>query len=151
MLASQLSCSVVIPTYNAEDFLDDALAALAGGRSLGLVLGSGFEGAPDLMARIAARHRLLGAAPETVAILKDPFGLAALCARLAIPHPAVTTGPVEEPERYLLKRVGGSGGSPSGVTHDDRSKSMNSSAFSCGDRSALAQSVGTTGSKSTCS
>ena len=29
MLASQLSCSVVIPTYNAEDFLDDALAALA--------------------------------------------------------------------------------------------------------------------------
>jgi predicted ATP-grasp superfamily ATP-dependent carboligase len=89
----------------------DALAALAGGRSLGLVLGSGFEGAPDLMARIAARHRLLGAAPETVAILKDPFGLAALCARLAIPHPAVTTGPVEEPERYLLKRVGGSGGS----------------------------------------
>ncbi|HEV7438569.1 MAG TPA: ATP-grasp domain-containing protein [Methylobacterium sp.] len=89
----------------------DALADLAGSRSLGIVLGSGFEGAPDLMARIGARHRLLGAAPDAVAALKDPFGLAALCARLAIPHPAVTTEPVDEPERYLLKRVGGSGGS----------------------------------------
>lgn len=89
----------------------DALAEQAGGRHLGVVLGSGFEGAPDLIAAIAARHRLLGADARTVAALKDPFGFAALCARLQVPHPAVTAGPVADPAGFLLKRAGGSGGS----------------------------------------
>ena len=86
------------------------LSARAGG-ALGVVLGSGFEGAPDLIAEIAARHRLLGAGPETVAVLNDPFRFAALCERLAIPHPAVSAGPVAEPGAWLLKRAGGCGGS----------------------------------------
>ncbi|GEP04854.1 ATP-grasp domain-containing protein [Methylobacterium oxalidis] len=89
----------------------DALAGLAGPRCLGVVLGSGLEGAPDLMAEIARRHRLLGAAPGTVAALKDPMGFAALCGRLGIPHPAVTLGPLDDPAGWLLKRAGGSGGS----------------------------------------
>jgi len=88
----------------------DALAALAGGQPLGVILGSGFEGAPDLIAAIAARHRLLGARAPTVAALKDPLAFAALCARLAIPHPAVTLAAVPDPAHWLLKRVGGSGG-----------------------------------------
>ncbi|WP_204315001.1 hypothetical protein, partial [Klebsiella pneumoniae] len=57
----------------------DALRDAAGHGTLGVVLGSGFEGAPDLVARIGARHRLLGAGPETIAALKDPFRFAALC------------------------------------------------------------------------
>ena len=89
----------------------DALAARAGSGLVGLVLGSGFEGAPALMQALAARHRLIGAAPDTVAQLKDPAAFAALCARLSIPHPAVTTRAVPDPEDWLLKRVGGSGGS----------------------------------------
>ncbi len=91
-----------------------ALDDLAGGapsRPVGLVLGSGFEGAPDLMAALAERHRLLGAAPDAVAALKDPCALAALCAELAIPHPPVRLNAVADPENWLLKRVGGSGGS----------------------------------------
>ena len=89
----------------------EALSTLSRATPLGVVLGSGFEGAPDLMARIAAHHRLIGAPPETVAALKDPFALAALCARLAIPHPAVTADAVSNRREWLLKRVGGSGGS----------------------------------------
>lgn len=89
----------------------EALAERAGGRVLGVVLGSGFEAAPDLMARIAARHRLIGAGPGTVAALKDPLVFAHLCARLAIPHPTVTTERVGDPAAWLSKRVGGSGGS----------------------------------------
>ncbi|MGU3538338.1 ATP-grasp domain-containing protein [Methylobacterium sp. A54F] len=89
----------------------DALAEEAGGAPLGLVLGSGFEGAPDLMATLARRHRLIGAEPACVAALKDPLAFAALCARLGVPHPAVSLGPVAEPAAWLLKRVGGSGGS----------------------------------------
>ena len=88
-----------------------ALSQVAGGAELGIVLGSGFEGAPDLIAEIGARHRLLGAAPETVAALKDPFRLAALCARLIIPHPAITVGPVADRDAWLVKRIGGCGGS----------------------------------------
>ncbi len=90
--------------------LDD-LAAASGARPVGAVLGSGFEGAPDLMAAIHTRHRLLGASPEAVAALKDPFRLAALCAELAVPHPAVAAEPRPDPASWLLKRVGGSGGS----------------------------------------
>ncbi|KNY23519.1 ATP-grasp domain-containing protein [Methylobacterium sp. ARG-1] len=88
----------------------DDLAACAGSR-LGIVLGSGFEDAPDLVARIAARHRLIGADADAVAALKDPLGFAALCDRFRIPHPAIATGPLPDPSGWLLKRVGGSGGS----------------------------------------
>ena len=89
----------------------DELASLAGGRPLGVVLGSGFEGAPALIDAIAGRHRLLGAGADTVAALKDPLRFAALCERFGIPHPAVTRERVDDPEAWLLKRDGGSGGS----------------------------------------
>jgi len=89
-----------------------AIDALAGeaGTPLGVVLGSGFEDDPGLIAQIARRHRLIGAGAEAVAALKDPFAFAALCARLGVPHPPVTAGPVDEPARWLVKAVGGSGG-----------------------------------------
>ena len=57
--------------------LDD-LAAQAG-RPVGLILGSGFEDTPDLIGRLAAQHRLIGASAGTVAALKDPLAFAALC------------------------------------------------------------------------
>jgi predicted ATP-grasp superfamily ATP-dependent carboligase len=88
----------------------DDLAACAGSR-LSIVLGSGFEDAPDLVARIAGRHRLIGADANAIAALKDPLGFAALCDRFRIPHPAIPTGPLPDPSGWLLKRVGGSGGS----------------------------------------
>ncbi|MFC6390144.1 ATP-grasp domain-containing protein [Methylorubrum zatmanii] len=88
-----------------------ALSREAGVGALGVVLGSGFEGVPDLIADIAAHHRLLGAGPGAVAILKDPFRFAALCARLAIPHPAISAGPVADRGAWLVKRAGGCGGS----------------------------------------
>ena len=87
----------------------DELADEAGA-NLGLILGSGFEDDPALIAALSRRHRLLGATAETVARLKDPFALAALCSRLGIPHPAVTTEAVADPANWLVKAMGGSGG-----------------------------------------
>lgn len=87
----------------------DALAEEAG-KPLGVVLGSGFEDDPGLIAEIARRHRLLGTSAAGVALLKDPFAFADLCARLGVPHPAVTAGPVADPARWLAKAIGGSGG-----------------------------------------
>ena len=88
----------------------DALADRAGS-TIGLILGSGFEEAPDLVARLAQRHRLIGASAETIAALKDPSAFSALCARLGVPHPATMTETPPEPANWLLKRTGGSGGS----------------------------------------
>ncbi len=88
----------------------DALAAQARGGVLGVVLGSGFEGAPGLMRAIAARHRLIGASPDAVAALKDPLAFAGHLAAVGAPHPQVSLGPVPDPEDWLAKRRGGSGG-----------------------------------------
>ncbi|WP_342148886.1 ATP-grasp domain-containing protein [Methylorubrum sp. SB2] len=94
----------------------DALAAEAGGAPLGVVLGSGFEGAPEMMAEIAGRFPLLGATPVSVATLKNPVGFAALCERLAIPHPAITHGPRETRVPLPLAGRGrGGGGAGSSV------------------------------------
>ncbi|BAQ46423.1 MULTISPECIES: ATP-grasp domain-containing protein [Methylobacterium] len=92
--------------------VEAALAALAAeaGRPVGLVLGSGFEGSPGLMRRLAERYPLLGASPDSVAALKDPESFAALCARLAIPHPEIALAPVPDPGAWLAKRRGASGG-----------------------------------------
>ena len=87
----------------------DALADRAGG-AIGLILGSGFEDAPDLVARLARRHRLIGAPAETIAALKDPSAFSALCAHVGVPHPAIMTDAPQEPADWLLKRAGGSGG-----------------------------------------
>ena len=89
----------------------DELSALAGGRALGVILGSGFEAAPALIDAIAARHRLIGADAATVSALKDPQRFAALCETLGLPHPAVTRARLDDPAAWLLKRAGGSGGS----------------------------------------
>ncbi|MCJ2124798.1 ATP-grasp domain-containing protein [Methylobacterium sp. J-077] len=87
----------------------DALADAAGS-PVGVVLGSGFEDAPGLVARIAEKHRLIGADTDAIAALKDPFAFTALCARLGVPHPAIATDLPPEPSGWLLKRIGGSGG-----------------------------------------
>lgn len=62
------------------------------------------------MRALAARFSLLGAGPDCVAALKDPFGFAALCRECGVPHPAVTRAPVADRSVWLLKRAGGSGG-----------------------------------------
>ncbi len=87
-----------------------ALDRLAAGRALpGVVCGAGFEDRPALLAAIGRRHRLLGNPPETVRAVKRPDRLAALCARVRVPHPPTLsrTGPTGD---WLEKRAGGSGG-----------------------------------------
>src|SRR5262249_58840690 len=59
-----------------------ALDALAAGRDpCGVVCGTGFEDQSDFLARLARRWPLLGNDPTTVARIKNPVTLAALCRR----------------------------------------------------------------------
>ncbi|HMR31152.1 MAG TPA: ATP-grasp domain-containing protein [Geminicoccaceae bacterium] len=76
-----------------------------------LVYGSGFDGAPGLLARLAQGRELLGMPPGGVARVKDPWDFAAACARLGIPHPPISAEPPADPGGWLVKRRGGAGGS----------------------------------------
>lgn len=89
--------------------LEDQLDRHAG-RDTPVVLGTGFEDAPDLVARLAARFRLAGSGADTIARLKEPFAFARLLAELGIPHPPVFAGRAPEGVHTLEKRIGGSGG-----------------------------------------
>lgn len=85
----------------------------------GLVVGSGFEQAPDLLAALmeAGPFRLLGNGPEVVRAVKDPAGFAARLAtlgleELGVSHPEtrieLPDGAV--PGEWLIKRTGAAGG-----------------------------------------
>jgi predicted ATP-grasp superfamily ATP-dependent carboligase len=77
---------------------------------IGLVLGTGFECDPRLLARLAERFRLLGCAPEVVRGAKDPATLFPLLDRLGIAHPETRLEAPQPSEGWLMKRVGGTGG-----------------------------------------
>lgn len=92
------------------DALSD-LAARAPTPPLGLVLGSGFECNPRLIARLAERFPLLGTGAEATRRCKDPIAFHATLDALAIAHPETrATAPPDPPDDWLMKRIGGSGG-----------------------------------------
>lgn len=77
---------------------------------MALVWGSGFERAPRLLERLARGRTLYGNDAATAAVIKDPFAFARRLADLAIAHPEVRRAPPDDPEDWLIKRVGGAGG-----------------------------------------
>jgi predicted ATP-grasp superfamily ATP-dependent carboligase len=88
----------------------ETLSASSAQPPIGVVYGTGFEDRTDVLAAIGRRWPLLGNTPETVALLKDPERFAALCAACGIPHPKTSHTPPADPEHWLVKRRGGSGG-----------------------------------------
>lgn len=76
----------------------------------GLVLGTGFEDRPGVIEKLGSKFPLLGPDAETIAALKDPAVFFDLLDKLAIPHPDVSIEAPDNPDGWLKKRVGGSGG-----------------------------------------
>ncbi|CAO3433389.1 ATP-grasp domain-containing protein [Azospirillum endophyticum] len=111
-----------VPGDAVAGFDGDALIAAA--RALAppgsaLVVGSGFEQAPDLLAALtrAGPYRLLGNGPEVVRAVKDPACFAARLTTLGlealgVSHPETRTeAPLcAVPEEWLVKRNGAAGG-----------------------------------------
>jgi predicted ATP-grasp superfamily ATP-dependent carboligase len=88
------------------------LETLANGSApIGLVYGAGFEDRAELLDDLARRWALFGNPAEVVRKVKDPIALAALCTSLNIPHPEISAEMPEDSENWLVKSVGGSGGS----------------------------------------
>lgn len=88
----------------------DALVADAPTSPIGLVLGSGFEDKPRLVAALAARYTLLGASAEMIRTCKEPRSFFAALGDLSVPHPETRSTLPEDPHHWLTKRIGGSGG-----------------------------------------
>jgi uncharacterized protein len=87
-----------------------SLAATAASEPVGLVLGSGFEDCPKLVATLARHFRLLGNGPEAIARSKDPACFFPLLDALGIAHPETRLDRPSDPRGWLSKRQGGSGG-----------------------------------------
>ncbi|MBS0267987.1 MAG: ATP-grasp domain-containing protein [Proteobacteria bacterium] len=89
--------------------LDD-LARSSATEPVGLVLGSGFEDKPRLVAALGSRFKLLGSDAATYKACKDPRNFFDVLDRLGVKHPKTETNPPADPEGWISKRVGGSGG-----------------------------------------
>ena len=88
----------------------DALVQAAPSAPIGLVMGSGLEDKPQLLEFLDHRYGLLGCSVEAVRACKDPRVFFAVLDELGIPHPETRLTPPGNPEGWLSKRIGGSGG-----------------------------------------
>jgi uncharacterized protein len=92
------------------DRLVAALAAEPRGSGLAIVVGSGFEGTPELASRLARYGRLYANDPAVVAALKDPeLGIALLRAS-GWRVPLTQREPPADRRGWLQKQTGGAGG-----------------------------------------
>lgn len=88
----------------------EALEAGASSPPIGLVLGAGFECNPRLVARLGDRFPLIGNDALTIRKTKDPTHLFGLLDELGVPHPVTQSDAPDDPDGWLMKRIGGSGG-----------------------------------------
>ena len=90
------------------------LSAAASRPPIGLVLGAGFEDHPGLVAALEKTFTLLGNSAPVIERCKDPGRFFYTLAKLGIPHPQTQVEAPAEldgwPDRWLEKRIGGSGG-----------------------------------------
>jgi len=105
----------VAVAYGRHGFDAEALMAAVDGldlsRYIGFAYGSGFEGQPQLLARLSEKLPLIGNSSDTVAAVKHPATFFAALKRLSIRHPDVRHSlPEPCPHDYLIKSGGGCGG-----------------------------------------
>ncbi|MGO4684879.1 ATP-grasp domain-containing protein [Hyphomicrobium sp. 2TAF46] len=86
------------------------LARTSATKPVGLVLGSGFEDKPRLVAALGSRFKLLGSDAATYKACKDPRNFFGVLDRLGITHPKTETDPPADSAGWISKRIGGSGG-----------------------------------------
>ena len=97
--------------FDAKRLLAAADELCPPGDCAGFVYGSGLEGRPALIARLARGRKLYGNAPGTVRLVKEPTQFFALLDALGIAHPEVRIEPPPDPANWLAKRAGAGGGS----------------------------------------
>lgn len=115
MQTAVLAEKSVAVAYGRHGFDAEALMAVVDdldlSRYIGFAYGSGFEGQPQLLARLSEKLPLIGNSPDAVAAVKHPATFFAALKRLGIQHPDVRYSlPEPCPHDYLIKSGGGCGG-----------------------------------------
>jgi predicted ATP-grasp superfamily ATP-dependent carboligase len=72
--------------------------------------GSGFEDQPSLLRQIAQSWKLIGNGPDVVEHVKHPMLLPKLCRSCDIPYPDTRLDRPDDGSGWLIKRIGGAGG-----------------------------------------
>jgi len=88
----------------------ESLADAAPSPPIGLVLGTGFECNPRLVAKLAERFTLIGNDAETIRRTKDPHHFFTTLDALGVPHPETRADAPAASDGWLMRRIGGSGG-----------------------------------------
>ena len=106
----------IVPGDPFGGFDEVALLAAAerlapAGRGHRLVYGGGFEARAGLLGALGRGRAICGNPPETLARLKDPPAFFGLLDRLGLPRPEFALLPPPDPAGWLVKRIGGAGGS----------------------------------------
>lgn len=96
--------------FGARELIGELIGLAQGEQPCGLVYGSGFEDRPEILDAVAQHFPMFGNSASVVRRAKNPRALAALCAKLNIPHPEIAFEPPADPDIWLLKRRGGGGG-----------------------------------------
>lgn len=112
--AAAVACRAVpaggAPRLDRGALLAAASQLIPSARCAGLVCGSGFEGRPTLLRALAYGRRLYGNRPEVQRLVKDPERFFPLLDRLGIPHPETRMRPPRASGGWLVKSIGGAGG-----------------------------------------
>jgi predicted ATP-grasp superfamily ATP-dependent carboligase len=102
---------VVTPSELGGGGLSALVGAAATEAASDVVYGASFENHPALVARLAARHALLGNPAATLRAVRDPARVGAALADAGIPYPLTyTTAPGDRSRRWLRKPLRGGGG-----------------------------------------
>ena len=104
-----------IVEYGSNGFVEEsmigAIEKLDPACELPVVYGSGFEGTPELLSRIADKRVILGNSPGTVAQITNPEIFFETLRHYKIPFPETSLESPVSPKGWLRKTAGGSGGS----------------------------------------
>ena len=101
-------------TNSKENTLDNAIigaiASMTDNKEAALIVGSGFDGRPNLIGFLRQHYAHYGNAAQTIKKVKQPDSFFPLLDRLQIPYPAIRFSKPMRKEGWLLKYSGGEGG-----------------------------------------
>jgi uncharacterized protein len=96
--------------FVAEPLIKHIQEVVSRSPNVKLIPASGFESSSELLKSLAKVAPVLSNSEESIVALKDPINFFNMLDRNAIAHPRVFISRPKDPENYLKKKIGGTGG-----------------------------------------
>ncbi len=96
--------------FDAERLLSTAKQFAPPAKTDAMIYGAGFESDPALLESFAQRYRVCGNPPDIIRQVKHPETFHRLLDLAGLPYPETRLVPPENPDGWLVKRIGGAGG-----------------------------------------